>query len=230
MNVVLLHAFPLDERMWEPQREALRGHDVEAPRLYGLGRTMDAWAARVLDLLPEPGVAIGASMGGYCALALARRAPERLRGLVLIGSRIDADSPERRAAREDTIRVLREQGAEALWEDLGPKLLGADAPPDASARATEIARTQDADALMAGVEAIRDRPDATDVVRSLDIPLLVVVGDRDPLFAVEEAEGAARAAPNGRLLVLPDTGHLASIERPREVNEALVEFLGSLPA
>ena len=229
MNVVLLHAFPLDEQMWAPQREALAGHDVSAPRLYGLGRTMDAWAARVLDSLTEPAVAVGASMGGYCALALARRAPERLRGVVLIGSRVDADSPERRAAREDTIRVLRQQGAAALWEDLGPKLVGSSAPAEARERAGEIARAQDAEALVAGVEAIRDRADATDVVRSLRVPLLVVVGDQDPLFGVEEAEAAAAAAPEGRLVVLPDTGHLASLERPREVNDALGDFLGSLP-
>ena len=228
MNVLLLHAFPLDERMWEPQRAALGDHDVSAPRLYGLGRTMDAWAAGVLDSVRDPAVAVGASMGGYCALALARRAPERLRGVVLIGARVDADSPERRAAREDTIRVLRERGAEALWQDLGPKLFSQGAPREAWDRATEIAVTQDADALVGGVEAIRDRADATDVVRSLRVPLLVVAGDQDPLFSVEDARAAADSAPDGRLLVLPDTGHLASIERPRDVNEAIADFLGSL--
>ena len=228
MNVLLLHAFPLDERMWEPQRAALGAHDVAAPRLYGLGRTMDAWAAGVLDSLREPAVVVGASMGGYCALALARRAPERLRGVVLVGARADADSPERRAAREDTIRVLREQGVEALWRDLGPKLFSPDPPREAWERASEIALAQDAEALVVGVEAIRDRADATGVVRSLGVPLLVVVGDHDPLFGVEEARAAAESAPDGRLLVLPTTGHLASIERPRELNEALVDFVGSL--
>ncbi|MDX6510833.1 MAG: hypothetical protein QOE36_337, partial [Gaiellaceae bacterium] len=116
--VVLLHALPLDERMWEPQRALLAGREVVAPRLYGLGRSMDEWAEETLRLVDGPFVAVGASMGGYAALALARRAPERLRGLLIEGSRPDADSPERRAGRADTIRLIEEGGAPALWESM----------------------------------------------------------------------------------------------------------------
>ena len=47
MKILLLHAFPLDKRMWDPQRAALEGHEVIAPRLYGRGKTMDAWAESV---------------------------------------------------------------------------------------------------------------------------------------------------------------------------------------
>ena len=82
MKVLLLHAWPLDERMWEPQLGPLReaGFEPLAPRLYGRGAVIDGWAARLLDELHGPFVAVGASMGGHCALALARRAPERLVG------------------------------------------------------------------------------------------------------------------------------------------------------
>ena len=83
MTVVHLHALPLDERMWP---------GVEAPRLYGLGGTMDEWADAVLEAYPGKLILVGASMGGYCAVAAARRAPERLAGLVLAGSRPDADA------------------------------------------------------------------------------------------------------------------------------------------
>ena len=89
MTVVFLHAFPLDERMWEQG----------GPRLYGLGRTMDEWADAVLESHPGRLILVGASMGGYAALAAARRAPERLAGLLLVGSRPEADTPERYATR-----------------------------------------------------------------------------------------------------------------------------------
>ena len=101
MTVVLLHAFPLDERMWAPQLDVVP--DALTPRLYGRGATMDAWASSIADEVDGELVLVGASMGGYCALALARHAPERVRGLLLVGARPDADSDERRAGRADTI-------------------------------------------------------------------------------------------------------------------------------
>jgi pimeloyl-ACP methyl ester carboxylesterase len=87
LTILLLHALPLDERMWEPQLPSLGEHDVVAPRLYGRGRTMDAWADSLAGETEGELVVVGASMGGYAALALARRAPERVRALLLVGSR-----------------------------------------------------------------------------------------------------------------------------------------------
>ncbi|MBW8741134.1 MAG: alpha/beta fold hydrolase, partial [Acidobacteria bacterium] len=84
MTVVFLHAFPLDERMWEPQLDVVP--DAVTPRLYGRGRTMDAWAESIAGEVDGELVLVGASMGGYCALALARRAPDRVRALLLAGS------------------------------------------------------------------------------------------------------------------------------------------------
>ncbi|MBA2383589.1 MAG: alpha/beta hydrolase, partial [Actinobacteria bacterium] len=67
MTVVLLHALPLDERMWE--RRADMTDAYLAPRLYGLGKTMDEWAAAVLESVSGRALFVGSSMGGYCALA-----------------------------------------------------------------------------------------------------------------------------------------------------------------
>ena len=82
-----------------------------APRLYGRGPSIDGWAAQLLRDDDGPFVAVGASMGGYCALALARRAPERVVGMALVGSRADADSWDRRRYREDQIAELRSDNA-----------------------------------------------------------------------------------------------------------------------
>jgi pimeloyl-ACP methyl ester carboxylesterase len=103
VTVLLLHAFPLDERMWELQRPALEGHDVIAPRLYGRGRTMNAWAES--------------------------RAAET-DGLLLLGARPDADSDERRAGRADTIELIRADGPDGLWRMMRPKLFQDDGAAD----------------------------------------------------------------------------------------------------
>lgn len=212
MKVVLLHAFPLDERMWSPQRPVLEGYDVLAPNLYELsGNSVDLWAERILDGFDDDLVAVGASMGGYVALAMARAAPERVRGLVLAGARAGADTPERRAARDDSIRVLREEGIEAWASD-------APAPPPPERTVDELIRA---------TEALRDRRDATDVVRTFAGPLALVVGDRDDIFPVDEARELAASAADGRLYVLEDTGHFSSVERPKRFNEILTGLLES---
>jgi pimeloyl-ACP methyl ester carboxylesterase len=150
VTVLLLHAFPLDERMWELQRPALEGHDVIAPRLYGRGRTMNAWAESIAAETEGDLTVVGASMGGYCALALARLAPERVRGLLLLGARPDADSDERRAGRADTIELIRADGPDGLWRMMRPKLFQDDGAAD------EALLYRDADGLF-GARAVRDR-------------------------------------------------------------------------
>ena len=221
MNVVLLHALPLDERMWEPQYEALAEFDVFAPNLYGLGSTTEQWAGVVLDQVEGDLVAVGASMGGYCALALAELAPERVRAVALAGARTDADSDERRRARADTIAVISSEGAEGLWRAMRPRLFPPEAPTEAVERARAIALEQRPEELVGAVEAIRDRPARTDVAGSLGAALLVVAGSRDPFVSPTEA----RALSNGTVVVLDGAGHLPSLERPEEFNAVLLEFL-----
>jgi pimeloyl-ACP methyl ester carboxylesterase len=228
MRILLLHAFPVDERMWDPQRDALREHEVMAPNLYALsGQSMDAWAMELLRDAWGDLVVVGASMGGYCALALARLAPDRIRGLVLAGSRVDADTPERRDDRMDTIGRIQNDGAQALWEKTSP-LLTAGAGDEAVRRVHAMALEQSAEDMIEAVRAIRDRPDSTDVVASLEAPLLIVTGDQDPLLAPEEARALASSAPKGRAVVIEGAGHLPSLQQPDRFNQELLGFLGEL--
>jgi pimeloyl-ACP methyl ester carboxylesterase len=224
MNVVLLHAFPLDSLMWEPQHAALAGHEVIAPDLYGFGSSMDEWARAILPMVEGDFAVVGASMGGYCALALAGLAPERVRALALVGSRADADDPERLARRADVIELIRSGGPEALWEDMRPKLFPDDVDPAIVQAAGELALDQDPDGLVRAVEAIRDRVDTTAVVEALEAPVLVAVGDDDPFVPLEVAEALAARARDGRFVAFR-TGHLPSLERPEELNRELTALL-----
>jgi len=187
---VLLHAFPLDERMWDEQRKVLAGHEVVAPNLYDLGgNSIHTWAGRILAETLGDLAVVGASLGGYVGLAMARQTPDRVRALLLAGSRASADPPEY--------------------------------PPGPSDRTT--------DELVRGIEALRDRSDATDVVAAFQGPLAVVVGDQDELLPVEEARRIAESAPNGWLAAVEGAGHLVNLDAPERFNELLGELLERAP-
>jgi pimeloyl-ACP methyl ester carboxylesterase len=204
VKVLLLHAWPPDERMWEPQLEPMRraGFEPVAPRLYGRGPSIDGWAAQLLGEVEGPFVAVGASMGGYCALALARRSPERVVGLALVGSRAAADSEERRRFRNELASSLRSDGV--------PEDVETDVP------AEELAVAQ---------EAMRDRPDLSGVAASFGGPLLVCVGDGDDVVSVGEARSLAESALDGSLEIFEGAGHLVSIEQPDRFAAVLGAFL-----
>jgi 3-oxoadipate enol-lactonase len=215
VTVVLLHALPLDERMWDEQ---LRRFGGSAPRLYGRGPSLDGWAESLLGEIDGELVLVGASMGGYAALAMARREPDRVRGLVLAGSRADADSPERLAGRADTLELIRREGAAGLWESMRPNLFPEDADPEVVERARATALEQRPEELADAVMAIRDRPDSTDVLRALGDRSLAIVGDADPFVSPGEV-------PAHDVRVLTGCGHLSSLERPEEFAAILEEGL-----
>jgi pimeloyl-ACP methyl ester carboxylesterase len=210
MRVVLIHAFPLDDRMWDSQIEALDDEDVYVPYLYGLGgNSVDGWAEHILERTEGELLVVGASLGGYVALAMARTSPDRVKSLLLAGARAAADPPERRAAREEMIRVVHAEGIEGWNREFSP--------PGPEDRTT--------DELVRGIQALRDRRDATEVVASFSGPLTVVVGDQDEILPVDEARQIAESAPDGRLEVVEGAGHVVSVDAPDRFNAILRELL-----
>jgi len=204
VKVLLLHGWPVSERVWVSQVSALRGAGFEpvAPHLYGRGASIDDWAAQLLREIDGPLVTVGASMGGYCALAMARRAPERIPGMVLVGSRADADTFERRRFRQQMITDLRAGD----WPDR--------AEDDSNLEHLAVAQ-----------EAMRDRLDLSGVAASFGGPLLVCVGEHDELVTVAEAQQLAESALDGRLEVFPGAGHFAALDQPERFNQVLLEFV-----
>jgi pimeloyl-ACP methyl ester carboxylesterase len=186
---------------------------------------MNAWAQRLLAELEGDLALVGASMGGYAALAMARQAPERVRALLLAGSRPDADSPERRAGRADTIRLIEEEGAAGLWENQRAKLFGAEAPERTVDLASEMTLARGQDELVRAIGAIRDRQDNSGLLTSLEAPIVFASGAGDLFFPVDEARRFADEARNGRLVVFDRSRHLPSLEQPAEFNQTLLGLL-----
>src|SRR5258708_13970778 len=134
--LLLLHAFPLNARMWEPQLAlADHGWRVIAPHMRGVDggdtdpptTTMDDYAGDVIDLLDrlhvEEAVVGGCSMGGYLAFALLRLAERYIRGLILAGTRAGGDTPQTIEGRKKILALVNDKGTPALLAGEVPKLL-----------------------------------------------------------------------------------------------------------
>jgi 3-oxoadipate enol-lactonase len=242
--VVLLHAFPLDSRMWLPQVEALGGYQVIVPDLRGFGSAkeqagevtpMDLLADDLAKLLDERelerAVLCGLSMGGYVALAFARRHPERLGGLVLCATRPGADSENAKATRLSMAERVLAEGVDFLPEAMLPRLLGnatLEERPDLAEQVKETILDQDPRGIAAAQRGMAERPDSTGVLAQIGVPTLVITGLQDQLIPPDEGVRMAAEIRDARLIQVPDAGHLVNLERPDPVNEGLLDFLAPL--
>lgn len=244
--VVLLHGFPLNRSMWDNQIQALEGScRVIAPDLRGHGEsqapdgvyTMESMADDVVELLDglevkEPVVLGGHSMGGYVALALALKYPDRARGLMLVDTRSGADSAEAAEKREASAKAILEAGtASSVVEGLVAPLF-AEATLKENRDLVERFRALMLETPAAGViGALRGmavRPDQTGRLGEIQVPSLVIVGEHDALTPPDGARRMADALPSSQFEIIPGAGHLAPNENPEAVNAAILKFLSGL--
>ena len=184
--LVLLHAFPLSRAMWQPQRQALEGvARLITPDLRGFGGTSPFTAApdgraygrrhRRAARLPNLDKVVlgGLSMGGYVTLAFARKYGPRLRGLILADTKSEGDSDEAKAGRDKMIAFAGSHPAAEVMEQLLPKLLAEKTrreKPEVEAEVRRIAAAQSPAAIVAALQALRDRPDSTPVLGTIAVP------------------------------------------------------------
>jgi 3-oxoadipate enol-lactonase len=236
--VVLLHPFPLDRRIWAGVGDALAArHRVIAVDARGFGESapsarfsIDELAADLEALLDTLGVQrvalLGMSMGGYAALAFAARAGARLERLVLADTRAAADTPEVRRKRDEAIALCRrpDGGAAAYLAGSLGRLLSPAAPPALVAHVRGRAEDRPGH-LVAGLEALRDRPDRTAVLADIACPTLVLCGADDQVTPATEMRAMAAAIPDARFVALADAGHLSHLEAPGAFERAVSAFL-----
>jgi pimeloyl-ACP methyl ester carboxylesterase len=244
--VLLVHGFPFDRAMWRLQVGPLTaaGYRVIVPDLPGFGRSedpgrketpldsMDAMAAELLGLLDRlriaKVVAVGFSMGGYVALALAALAKDRLAGLVLVDTRAEADSDEGKAKRDATIGQVEAHGTRALAMAMVANQLS-EATRTSGRLLVEEVRSlmlrQPKASVAAALRAMRDRPDRRELLRSLDSPVLILVGELDGVTPPAAARVMSDLARQSELVEIPGAAHLSPMERPSEVNAALLDWL-----
>lgn len=240
--VLFLHAFPLQAAMWDYQMEALgETHRCLAVDLPGFGQSpdpddpdrasMQGWADLVVGALDQLGVeqatVVGASLGGYLAMALLRHHRDRVEQLVLADTRARSDDAATVARRADQQEQLR-SGAEvsALAKGLVEGALSSTSMsrPELVEYVHALAGGATPEGWIAALEAMKGRPDSMLMLRQADVRSLIVVGELDRLAPIAEAM-SLRSLLKGELVIVPNVGHLPNVEDPLAFNEALTSFL-----
>ena len=234
--VCLLHGFPLDGRVWGGVASDLTASwRTVIPDLRGFGRSFDPADAdrpfSIDDLADDvhvllgglgvlPCVVVGLSMGGYVALALAERHRADLLALALVDTKAAADTPEARQKRQAMIDLVDRGGSSAVAGAMFPEMV-ADVAGPMSPRLESIMVECPTATIRRSLVAMRDRPDRTALLPTLDLPAAVVVGEHDRITPPDAARSMSDALPDATLTVVGGAGHMSPLERPQEVADAL---------
>lgn len=240
--VVLLHGYPLNRHIFDPQLEALSQQArVLTPDLRGHGDSqavadpysMDLLAQDVAALLDqlqitEPVILGGLSMGGYITFAFYRLFPERVKGLILTATRAAADTPTAREARQQAAQNARRQGVAAIAEAMLPKLLAPSSReqrPELVNAVRDIMLSTSLEGVLGDLAVMAARPNSTSTLPTIQVPTLVVHGAQDSLIPLAEAQAMQQAIPNAHLEVILEAGHLPTLETPEAFNQVVRQFL-----
>lgn len=243
--IIFLHAFPLNRGMWEGEMRGLLqqgGYRLVALDWRGFGEseitgdisTMELFAddvAGLMDMLGmQDAILCGLSMGGYAAFAFLRKYPRRIKGLILADTRPGADTPEAQANRENVARLAETQGTTAIADLQLPRLIAEETRqhhPGVEARLRQLIDQATPRSIAAASRGMALRADSTDLLASINVPTLVIVGEQDALTTPAVAQEYAARIPNARLVTIPRAGHLSNLEQPEVFLQVFKDFLVS---
>jgi pimeloyl-ACP methyl ester carboxylesterase len=249
--ILLIHGFPLTSRLWKPQVQGLANvASLIAPDLRNHGSsklppkftgsytiTIENFADDCITLLENIGISHpivigGLSMGGYVALALYRKYPERVRAMILAATRAGADSPETRVNRNKSIQSIKVNGRQTIIDTMLRSLISDETRAKRPKLILDVYRImQDSvneDAMIKDLIALRDRPDSTDLLPHVEVPTLIIHGAQDKIIPFAEAENTHKLIPKSSLVQIRSAGHLPNLEQSRAFNQAIRQFLRSL--
>lgn len=233
LPVVLLHGFGEDARIWDDFRSGLDG-PVLCPDyarrddLAGIDDYARAVQAEVSAQGHQQYIAVGHSMGGYVALALAELFPQAVAGLCLFHSVASPDSPDKKEQRNQVISLIEQKGAAAFIVTFVENLYGENFPqahPEVVQQHIDRYADLPVPALTAAVAAMRDRPDRTDVLCNSQRPVLFIIGQDDKAVSPEIAVKQSTLPENGQRLLLEGVGHMGMAEAPEATLAAVKSFV-----
>lgn len=240
--LLCLAPFPFAGYFWREQAPLQDVARLIVPDYRGIGHsgetsdpsTMERLAADMVALLDAleiaQAVVMGASMGCYVAFALADQYPDRLRGLVLADTRVEADSPATQERRRATVEGLRSQGT-AMLHDRVNDLFAATTRQQQPALVEELqaaARAERAEGLALITLGMAVRPDRAALLPRITVPTLVICGEEDTVSPCDGMVEMANQIPGAGFTLIPNAGHLSPLEQPTIFNTAVREFLSDL--
>ena len=242
--IIFLHAFPLNQTMWDDQVAAFSStHRVITFDWRGFGASdvgksgsnLTVFADDVAELLNhleiECATICGLSMGGYAAFAFYRKHADRIKALILCDTRATADTEEGKKARFEMVDVARQQGTSAIMEKMVPKLLGEttlQTRPQIIEKVKQMIQAAQPEGIAQALIGMANRPDSTELLPEITCPTLIVVGNEDKLTPPSDAQTMNTAIGLSQLRVVNNAGHLPNLEDPLAFNRAVSDFLKSV--
>ena len=225
--LVLIPGLMADARLFLPQMVALGAARQMQVCLPARGETVEQMSGAMVPGLPERFSLLGHGLGGDVALDLVRRVPDRVTRIILMATDPLAEPPATAAAREARMVAARAgRLAQAMREEI-PEGALADTPwrTDVLALVADMALGLGEGVFLRQSKALQRRPDMQKTMRKVRLPALVLAGAADTLVPLRRQEFTAQLMPYGALQVIPEAGHLASLEQPEAVSAAVEAFL-----
>lgn len=225
--IVMVPGLTCTARLYAPQIEALWPYGPVMVADHRRDANIKAAAARILSNAPPRFALAGLSMGGYIAFEMMRQAATRVAKLALLDTSARADTPEQTATRKTQI-VMAQTGRYGEIPDLSiPRYLHRDRQKDATLTGIvrQMIEVTGPEAFVGQQQAIMSRPDSRPLLPSIRCPTLVLVGDADVATPPELSKEIVDGIAGARYVVVPECGHLSTIEQPNAVNAALAKWL-----
>jgi len=225
--LLLLSGLLSDETVWADAAQRLSATTAVQIVCFPSLSSIGAMAEHALRGAPAQFALAGHSMGGRVALEVWRRWPQRITGLALCNSGVHPCQSQEPASRGRLVRLAREHGMSALAAEWLPPLMGSSLlrRQQVMPRLVAMVERQTVDSFAAQNDALLNRPDARPVLPTVRVPALVLCGSADAWAPVSQHEDMQRAIPDSTLITLEDCGHMAPIEQPDAVADALRRWL-----
>lgn len=240
--IVLIHGFCEDKSIWSETEDLLAqsfrviavdlpgfGHSLEYPQTPSMRYYADEIKTLLQDLGIEIPILIGHSLGGYVALAYSEK--HAVKGICLVNSSAYADTIEKVKSRNKVIDFLEKRGVDIFLKSFVSPLFASENQERCRTAIEELIQSGkriNRDAMQGCVAAMRDRKDRTDVLRNSTFPIFYIIGKQDSIIPFETSQKQITEGNNISHLIFEDVGHMAMIEKPKEVNNAILKFCEGL--
>jgi pimeloyl-ACP methyl ester carboxylesterase len=226
-TVILIPGLLCTAELFAPQLSALKSHASFSVAEHRNHPTLEGIAASILQAAPPTFALAGLSMGGYIAFEVLRQAPHRVAKLALLDTNSRADRPDQTDSRAALVALARGEGLAAVNKRLLPLLIHQRRLSDAVLCATidRMAADTGVEAFARQQAAIGARPDNRPFLATIKVPTTIIVGAEDALTPVKVHEEMHGLIAGSTLHVIPDCGHLSTLEQPEAVNALLSAWL-----
>lgn len=239
--LLLVHGFPADGTLWDGQASFLaERYRVLVPDLPGSGDapgiialSIEDMADALLAILDQEAIptaiVVGHSMGGYATLAFAEKYSSRLKGFGLFHSTAFEDTPEKKEGRLRSMEMMRRYGGPAFLRQMLPNLFSRAfrlAHPEVLRHLAERAARSAPGTLAGYYEAMRSRPDRTNVLRRAEVPVLFVVGREDTAAPVADVLKQVSLPAAAEVALWEGIAHMGMLEAPEKAAAVLDRFVG----